>query len=170
MRWILAALAMCFAFPAHAAPLKILPPVVSEDALKTFERDYGLREIAYLERILQSRVERQLAKAGADVRDASGNSLRITLLEARPSRLTYQQQSGRVSLDYSLSRSLGGAGLRAELLDASGNVIDMLDYEWYEFDLRFSNAVTPWYDTERAFEYFSLALHKWYKAKAKAEG
>lgn len=166
MRWLLAVLALCFASQAQAAPLKILPPVVSEAALKTFEKDYGLREIPYLQRSLQSRVERQLIKAGADLHDESGNSLRITLLEARPSRLTYQQQTGRTSLDYSLSRSLGGAGLRAELLDATGNVIDTLNYDWYEFDLLFSDAVTPWYDTERAFTYFSLELRKWYKAKA----
>lgn len=166
MRWLLAVLALCFASQAQAAPLKILPPIVSEAALKTFEKDYGLREIPYLQRSLQSRVERQLAKAGADLKDESGNSLRLTLLEARPSRLTYQQQTGRTSLDYSLSRSLGGAVLRAELLDASGQILDTLDYDWYEYDLRFSEAVTPWYDTERAFTYFSLKLGKWYKAKA----
>lgn len=150
---------------AWAAPLNILPLVVAPAAQEQFDEEYGAREIPYLQRSLQTRIARQLAKAGADLADASGPSLRITLLDAKPSRLTFDQLSNRNALDFALSRSLGGAGLRAELLDASGAVIDTLDYDWYEYDLRFSQALTAWHDTERAFDFFALKLRKWYAPK-----
>lgn len=166
MRWLIAAFALFSASTAYAAPLKVLTPVLSAEAQAAFDKDYGARDVPQLQRSLQSRVERQLVRAGADLSDTSGTSLKITLLEARPSRLTFEQQKNRTSLDYALSSSLGGAGMRAELLDASGSVIDTLDFSWYEYDLRFSLAVTPWYDTERAFTFFAIKLGKWYGARA----
>lgn len=165
MRWLLGLFFLSLASAAQAAPLKILPPVLAPAAQEQFDEDYGAREIPYLQRALQRRVERQLVRAGADLNDLSGSSLRITLLEAKPSRLTFAQQSQRNTLDYTLSRSLGGADIRAELLDTSGAVIDTMDFSWYEFDFGFSQASTPWFDAERAFDLFAIKLRKWYASR-----
>lgn len=170
MRLLLA----CFAFlvslalgaPAHAAQLTVLAPVLSAEAQETFAQDYGLREIPYLQKSLQTRIERRLAHAGVELGEAGAATLRITLLEAKPSRLTFKQLTKRNTLDYSLSRSLGGAKMRAELLDGAGNIVDTLDYAWYEYDLRSSLALVPWHDTERAFDFFATKLRKWYGARA----
>lgn len=166
MRILLACVIWAFAAAAHAAPLTVLAPALSAEAQETFSKEYGLREFPPLQKSLQSRIERQLAKTGGQSHATNGVQLRITLLEAKPSRLTYEQQRGRSALDYAFSRSLGGAKLRAELLDGSGNVIDTLNYAWYEYDLRSSQAITPWFDTERAFTFFAAKLGKWYRARA----
>jgi hypothetical protein len=167
MRTTLAAAFALFALsalaPAHAGAIAALK--LGPEAQKTFEKTYGMREVAVLDGYLQKALHRELASHGMESDTAL--AIETTLVAARPNHPTMRQLSDNVALDYLRSFSLGGATLHARLLDADGHVVNQVDYEWYETDLAMAAAGDQWHDADYAIRRFSKQVADAYAAARK---
>ncbi len=164
----LAALAVAYAAPAAADPVALRPMTVDAKLQEKFDEDYGAREIAVLQSLVTRALTRELTAAGATIADAAPVTVETTLLDAKPSRPTMQQTIDTPGLDALRSISIGGAELRARLLDANGAPLGEVTYEWFETDLRFSLANGTWSDAQRAIRRFADKVGDAYRAKAGA--
>ena len=116
--------------------------------------DYGEREGEYLTERVKSDLERELAKAGADV-----SRIDVTILDAKPSRPTFKQGGDEPGLDMHRSVSLGGMKLQAVAYDASGEAGEPFEYKWYESDIR-QAGISTWHDARRASSRFASRFAK----------
>jgi hypothetical protein len=156
--------AAAFASPALAAPVAVKPMAVDPALQETFEDDYGSREIAVLQKIVDEAVRRELVRVGATVADAAPVTVETTLVDVKPSRPTFQQAIDKPGLDTMRSISIGGAELKARLVGADGATLDEVTYEWFETDLLFSAANTTWSDARRAIRQFAREVGEAYAA------
>ena len=165
---LLAGVALAFSTTgfAQAATVTVTPTVIGEKAQTKFDEKYGAREIAPLTDYLQRQVTRALEKAGADV--GPGGALRVetTLVAAKPNKPTFKELGDRIGLDYMRSRSIGGADLSAKLIDASGRVVDQIDFRWYDSDLRWVMSEAPWSGAETAIRLFAIKVADRYEQQA----
>lgn len=115
---------------------------------------YGQRAIEHLRDDVRKELSDDMAKFGVQQSDNAAYELRITIVDAEPTRPTFKQLSKQPGLSYQ-SVGNGGATLKAELLDGSGNVLGQLDYDWYENNLRENYGFSTWSDAERAISRFS---------------
>lgn len=162
----LSALALALAAPASAAPVTVKPVAIDAELQKEFEENYGAREIAVLQRAIAGALTRELTAAGATVGDGAPVTIETTLVNAKPSRPTFQQAVDRPGLDTFRSISLGGAELRARVVGADGATLGEVTHKWYEHDLFFSNAATTWSDARRAIRNFAGKVGDTYRANA----
>lgn len=160
------ALALAFAAPASAAPVTIRPATIDAELQKEFEDNYGTREIAVLQKAIAGALERELTAAGATVGDGAPIAIETTLVNAKPSRPTFQQAIDQPGLDTVRSVSLGGAELRARVVRADGTTLQEVTHKWYEYDLLFSDAATTWSDARRAIRRFADKVGDAYRANA----
>lgn len=160
------ALALALAAPAVAAPVTVKPVSIDAELQKEFEDNYGEREIAVLQRAIESALAHELTAAGATVSDGAPVVIETTLVNVKPSRPTFQQATDKPGLDIIRSVSLGGAELRARVVRADGTTLSEVNHEWYEYNLEYSNALTTWSDARRAIRRFADKVGDAYRANA----
>lgn len=115
---------------------------------------YGDRAIEHLRGDVRKELSEDLEKYGIEQSENAPYELRVTIVDVEPSRPTFKQLSVQPSLSYH-SIANGGATLKAELIDGSGQSIGTLEYDWYENNLRDSFGGTTWSDAERAISRFA---------------
>jgi hypothetical protein len=130
-------------------PVSIGPIQFGEELLEKAD-DYGERELERLAGYLRDDLERELAGHLGE----GGLTLNVTILDADPNRPTPAQMSGPRGLHHS-SYSLGGADLEAELVDASGTVVESYGYSWQSFNLEMAAGRSRWTDAKRTFDRFA---------------
>ncbi|MEQ9505963.1 MAG: hypothetical protein RLO80_06800 [Hyphomonas sp.] len=152
MKHLLAAAALVSLAPAAlAAEINVsYAPEFSEKLTD----DYGVREGEYLSERVKSDLERELAKAGADV-----SRIDVTIVDAKPSRPTFKQAGDEPGLDMHRSVSLGGMKLQAVAYGASGEASEPFEYKWYESDIR-QAGISTWHDARRASSRFASRFAK----------
>lgn len=135
-----------------AAPVALAGEInvtYSPEFTEKLEDDYGVKEGEILAGHIQRDLSRELEKAGLDVA-----RIDVTILDARPSRPTFEQGKNEPGLDMFRSVSVGGMKLQAVALDASGATTGELEYDWYETDIR-NAGLTTWHDAQRASDRFA---------------
>jgi hypothetical protein len=148
LRPLIAALALA----ASAAPaLADTSITFAPEAQKKLAEDYGMREQAYLERLLTARVERALAAQGVQ------GSVRLTVFDVTPSRPTLKQMSDKPGLSFQ-SFGIGGADIEGVVQTSAGEV--RLRQDWYETDIVDSQFESTWGDAATAFDRFARRLAK----------
>lgn len=121
---------------------------------------YGDREIEFLIENMSDEILGDFAKRGITLSDTAATTLRVTIVDAKPNRPTFNQLSEDPSLSYQ-SFGAGGTEVTAEIISASGEVIGEADYDYYASlnDFPIGQAGT-WSDAQRAFSRFSKTLSK----------
>ncbi|MDB2439202.1 hypothetical protein N9W89_10845 [Hellea sp.] len=120
---------------------------------------YGDRDLEYLKERLYKKLERRFTKKNIQVSDTAQTVLRVTIVDARPNRPTFEQLKKEVNLSFS-SFAIGGAELEAELIAADGDIVGSMSYEYYEDDIRFINQSSTWNDAYKSFDRFSRRAAK----------
>lgn len=115
---------------------------------------YGLRDLNELKDKVTKQLTRDFNKVDIPVSDTAGYELRVTLVDAKPTRPTFRQMSKQPGLSF---RSLGngGATFSASVIDPSGNVVSTSEYDWYETYLQDNFGSSTWADARRAISRFS---------------
>lgn len=152
MKYLIAAsILAAFTPAAMAAEINVtFGPEFSEKLVE----DYGVKEGEYLSNRVRADLERELAEAGRDVA-----RIDVTILDAKPSRPTFQQASDKLGLDMFRSVSVGGMKLSAVSYDASGAASEPFEYKWFENDIR-QAGITTWQDARRASSRFAYRFAK----------
>jgi hypothetical protein len=131
---------------AQASDVRVvIGPELQEQA-----RELGQRDLDRLTAELETTVERAVAKRGGG---ADGTRLELTLVDAKPSRPTFEQMSRRPGLDMR-SVSNGGATIEGVEILPSGETRPV-HFSWYETDIRWAQGRTTWTDAHRAFDLFA---------------
>ena len=86
-----------------------------------------------------------------------GGVLEVTIKDAKPNRPTWTQMNYTPGLSYMDSFGIGGASLEGVYIAPNG-ARTPVKYSWYESDLRNSQFMSEWHDTERTFERFAKRL------------
>jgi hypothetical protein len=165
MRMIAAGLAVALASltsTAFAAPVGAIS--LSPDAQRAFDKTYGAREVEHLSAYIQKALDEALTRRGL-VNGAL--TVETTLVEAIPSRPTFEQLNDNVSLSMR-SVSLGGAKLHAKLIDANGRVVDEVSFRYFEHDISRSFSSGTWTEAHHAIRRFAAKVADAYAAKASA--
>jgi len=115
---------------------------------------YGERALEHLRDDVRKELSDDLAKFGIEQSDNAAYELRVTIVDAEPTRPTLKQLSMQPNLSFK-SVGNGGATLKAEIFDGSGQSIGQLDYDWYESNFRDNLGFSTWSDAERAISRFS---------------
>lgn len=152
MKHLLAAFVLASLAPAAMAA-EINVSYAPEFTEKLTE-DYGVKEGEYLAGRVRADLERELAKAGADVA-----RIDVTILDAKPSRPTFKQAGDMPGLDIHRSVSVGGMKLSAVAYDAAGKASEPFEYKWFETDIR-QAGLTTWQDARRASSRFAFRFAK----------
>ncbi|MGB3626570.1 MAG: hypothetical protein WA989_12120 [Henriciella sp.] len=135
---------------AHAAEINI---GYSTEFQEKLAEDYGTREGEKLSNDVRKDLEHAFNKAGVDPATVS-----VTILDAKPNRPTMQQMSDQPGLDAIRSKSIGGMTLKGVAVDASGQVIGDVEYDWYETNIQNVIASSVWGDANRASRNFAKRL------------
>lgn len=122
---------------------------------------YGDRAIEHLLEEMQEEIVQDFSKRGLSLSDSAPTLLRITIVDAKPNRPTFNQLSKDASLSYK-SFGTGGADMTAEFISAGGNIVGTAEYDYYS---SFSDRVGiqssgTWADADRSFSRFSKKLSK----------
>jgi len=125
----------------------------SEDFQEKLEDEYGEREFNHLSEEIREDLTRELGKAGI-----SPSRIDVTILDAKPNRPTFEQL-GRNGLSFR-SFGIGGMDLKAIAYDSAGNIINELEYGWFENDIRLARGRTTWFDANRASSRFARKFVK----------
>jgi len=109
---------------------------------------------------LKKWTSRDLEKRGIDVDEESQAVLKLTLVDARPNRPTFNQLSVQPSLDFR-SFALGGAEIEGELFTAGGVSLGTVSYNFYEtFFNGFQQTNGVWTDARQTMKRFSKRFSK----------
>lgn len=111
--------------------------------------EYGQRDLDRLAAELEADVEKALAQRGR----LTGGTLELVLVDAKPSRPTFEQMGRTPGLSMQ-SVSNGGATIEGVEITADG-ARRPVKYSWYETDIRWGRAKTVWTDAEHAFDRFA---------------
>lgn len=120
---------------------------------------YGERELEQLQARLEERLLKQLDKRGIEVSETAPTVLRVTLVNVKNNRPTFEQLSREPGLSLQ-SFGIGGAELEAEVLAAGGNSLGTMTYDWYEQDFRDAQFTGTWTDANRAIDRFAKRAAK----------
>ena len=89
----------------------------------------------------------------------SGTAVTVTVEDLAPTRLTRKQLADNPSLDVLRSKSLGGAQLKGEVLDAQQHVLRTVSYRYFAPTLyEGSVSLDPWADAQLAIDGFARKL------------
>ncbi len=170
MRTLLAAAAVFTALgfsAAHAGPVAIAPMELSKDVRKDFKREYGLKEVAGLETYLNEQLAETLAKS-----DGTGTApmaataipvtLDVTLGDGRAIHPTMKQLRDKPGLAYLPSIGAGGAKLKARFVNARGETVREVEYDWFETDLSYVHGRPTWSDTQKVMRQFAKMVGEAY--------
>ncbi len=120
---------------------------------------YGTRDVDRLQARLEKRLTQQLTKRGVTLSDTAATVLRVTLVDAKPSRPTFRQLSKDTSLSHQ-SYGLGGAAMEAQLISAGGQDVGQMHYRWYENDIHNAAYSGTWTDANRSLDRFAKKAAK----------
>lgn len=121
---------------------------------------YGDREIEYLINDMQKEIVEDFGKRGLTLSDNAPTLLRVTIVEVKNNRPTFNQLSQDIGLSFK-SFGIGGADVSAEFISAGGTVIGSAEYDFYSnLNDGFNQGRAVWADTTRAFSRFSKKLSK----------
>jgi len=120
---------------------------------------YGERDLNNLAERLEQQMAKRLEKEGVAISDSAGQTLRITLTDARPTRPTMKQLSRSSGLSmHSFAR--GGAAFEGEILSMSGETHGQFSYAWYESDIQQAQYSSTWSDAKYAIDRFAKKVAK----------
>ncbi len=148
-------IALAFVVSAPIAWATEIDVTYSDEMTEQFEDEYGVREEERLAQIVKDDLTRQLERRGL-----KPARIEITILDAQPSRPTFEQLSDRPGLNFGLSFGFGGMTLDAAAFDADGREIDRLRYDRYANALTDIVGPTVWFDASRASERFARKFAK----------
>ena len=114
--------------------------------------ELGQGELDRLTEELRRDVERAVASDDA-LRDAD---IRLTLVDARPNRPTFEQMAATPGLSMA-SLSIGGAAIEGEIIAADGSRRSVA-YDWYSHNIRDAVGSSTWTDAHRTFDRFASRL------------
>jgi hypothetical protein len=157
-----AALAVCAAGAAGLLLVRGLPAaalaVTGIDfapAVNAKWPEYGAAEAATLRKAIRAAVARE-KECGAV---PTGIGVNVTVEDLAPSRLTRAQLADNPSLDVVHSKSLGGAELKGEVLDAQQHVLTTVSYRYFAPTITVGSvARDPWADARLAIDGFAGKL------------
>jgi len=116
---------------------------------------YGEAEAATLRKAIRAAVARE--KECGTV--PAGVGVNVTVEDLAPSRLTREQLADNPSLDVLHSKSLGGAELKGEVLDAQQHVLTTVSYRYFAPTITLGSlARDPWADARLAIDGFARKL------------
>lgn len=148
---LLLAAAAPAAVQAQAAEVHVvIGPELQEQA-----RELGQNDLDRLTADLEAAVEKAVARSGKGV---DGVRLELTLVDAKPSRPTFEQMARRPGLDMR-SVSNGGATIEGFEIRPDGERRSV-EFSWYESDIRWAESRTTWTDAHRAFDLFASRYAK----------
>jgi hypothetical protein len=117
--------------------------------------EYGEAEAATLRKAIRAAVARE-KDCGAV---PTGVGVNVTVEALAPTRLTRKQLADNPSLDVVHSKSLGGAELRGEVLDAQQRVLTTVSYRYFAPSITIGSvAADPWADARLAIGGFAGKL------------
>ena len=148
---LLSALALGILPAAHAGTINIS---YSEDFAEKLTEEYGEREGEYLIKALKSDLEYAFGEDLAVIGDVN-----VVIEDARPNRPTFKEMGDTPGLSMQ-SFGVGGARVSAVVMDANGEPLSDMSYEWYESDIKWAKGSNTWSDAKRAFDRFSRKLDK----------
>lgn len=122
---------------------------------------YGDRAIEDLLEEMQDEIRDDFSKRGLTLSNSAPTLLRITIVDAKPNRPTFNQLSRDASLSFK-SFGIGGAEIMAEFVSAGGTVIGTAEYDYYSSfnDRPAIQHSAVWMDADRAMSRFSKKLSK----------
>jgi len=126
----------------------------SADFMEKLEDDYGVREGDYLAGEVMEDIARAMTKRGV-----AFGSIKVTILDAKPNRPTFEQLSAEPGLSFQ-SFGIGGMKLAATAFDEDGSVLGKLEYSWFENDIRDAQGRATWWDANRASRRFATKFAK----------
>ena len=152
--WVLGAAALLLARGLPAAP----PAVTGIDfapAVNAKWPEYGKAEAATLRKTIRAAVAGQ--KECSVVPEGVG--VNVTVQDLAPTRPTRQQSLDNPSLDVVRSKSLGGAELKGEVVDAQQHVLTTVSHRYFAPTLyEGSVSLDPWADAQLAIDGFAQKL------------
>jgi hypothetical protein len=117
--------------------------------------DYGEAEAATLRTAIREAVGRE--KECSEVPAAIG--VNVTVEDLAPTRPTRKELSDNPSLDVVHSKSLGGAALKGEVLDARQHVLTTVSYRYFAPNITIGSVSRdPWADARLAIDGFAQKL------------
>ncbi len=144
------ALASVPAIAAAQAP-EVTVTVGPELLKKADKEDYGQRELDYLTKRLDDKVERALARNNSL---PAGARLELVLTDARPNRPTQEQMSAKPGLSMR-SLAIGGAAIEGQVVLPDGTRRPV-KYDRYDYSLRDAIGSTTWTAANRAIDGFAI--------------
>jgi hypothetical protein len=158
MRSFLIAAALVAAPAAMAQSATLAPVTFTPEFQKTLEEDYGVKEGETLAAEVRQQLERALKRQGGGLSETAPLKISVTIEDAKPNKPTFKQLGDKTGLSYALSFGIGGASLKATILDASGKPLRDVAYSWYSFDIRDAQISSTWSDADRVIRRFSTEV------------
>jgi len=148
------AAALLLARGLSAAPLAVIG-IDFAPAVNVKWAEYGEAEAATLRRAIRAAVARENECNAVP----AGVGLNVTVEALAPTRLTRKQLGDNPSLDVLRSKSLGGAALKGEVLDAQQHVLTTVSYRYFAPAITVgSPSRDPWADARLAIDGFAGKL------------
>jgi len=118
------------------------------------EKDFGEAEAGTLRKAIRAAVARD-----NNCRGAAAVGVNVTVEDLAPTRPTRKQLNDNPSLDVVHSKSLGGAELRGEVLDAQQRVLTTVSYRYFAPTIAIGSVSRdPWADARLAIDGFAQKL------------
>jgi hypothetical protein len=157
--------ASCAVYAAGAAALLLAPRLPAAPlavtgidfapAVNAKWPEYGEAEAATVRKAIRAAVARE--RECSAVPTAVG--VNVTVEDLAPSRLTRAQLADNPSLDVVRSKSLGGAALKGEVVDAQQHVLTTVSYRYFAPTITVGSAARdPWADARLAIDGFAGKL------------
>jgi hypothetical protein len=119
------------------------------------QEDYGEAEAATLRTAIRVAVAREQQCAGVP----AATGVNVTVEDLAPTRPTRKELSDNPSLDVVHSKSLGGAALKGEVLDAQQHVLTTVSYRYFAPTIAIGSVSRdPWADARLAIDGFAQKL------------
>jgi len=148
------AVALLFA-PALPAARLAVTGIDFAPAVNAKWPEYGKAEAATLRKTIRAAVAGQKDCSVAP----EGVGINVTVEDLAPTRPTRQQSLDNPALDVVRSKSLGGAELKGEVLDAQQRVLTTVSYRYFAPTLyEGSVSLDPWADAQLAIDGFARKL------------
>jgi hypothetical protein len=157
MRFILLAIVAAVLSLSGAASAQTIERVSYTPEFQTaLDEDYGVREGAYLQDALTRYVSRELERRGLSGRDVR---IELSIIDAKPTRPTFEQTARTPGLDSFRSVSVGGAELLGVIRDASGAEIATVEHRYFAQDLYMAQFhANTWGDARRSMRRFAVKV------------
>src|ERR1700747_2030053 len=115
------------AVPLSAAELGVTGIDFAPAVHSKLQEDYGEAEVATLRTAIRRALGREKECSGVP----AAKGVNVTVEDLAPTRPTRKELSDNPSLDVVRSKSLGGAALKGEVLDAQQHVLTTVSYRYF---------------------------------------